>query len=160
MFHVKNTARAVLRLLLLSGVMLIVAIPRDANAQGFTVTITVDENGNGRFVNSTGFDEPLPFTQPLDPGPGGPAHALTYSLLNPPGLIAGDLLLQEVAGGPLSDVIRFNPQENCSGSTGCLVFYSDNLEFDALADIGLPTSFYANSLTLLEVGPEGNNGIT
>jgi PEP-CTERM motif len=41
------------------------------------------------------------------------------------------------------------------------VFYSDNAEgSDALADTGFPTASYANALTLTEVGPEGNNGIT
>jgi len=79
-----------------------------------------------------------------DPGPGGLANALTYNLLNPPGLVAGDLLVQEVAGGPLSDLIRFNSSQTCFvGLPGCLVFYSDNLDgADAI-------------VTLLEIGFEG-----
>ena len=74
-----------------------------------------------------------------DPGPGGLAGVMTYGLLNPPGLVSGDVLLQDGVNGPVLDVIRFNPAEICSGSTGCLVFYSDNLDgFDALGDTASP----------------------
>jgi len=42
-----------------------------------------------------------------------------------------------------------------------LVFYSDRSDgSDSLADIGFPTAFYTNTLTVNEVGPEGNNGFT
>jgi hypothetical protein len=43
-----------------------------------------------------------------------------------------------------------------------MVFYSDTVGgVDALADIGLPSAFYANALTLLESGFEGGlQGIT
>ncbi|MEO8716091.1 MAG: PEP-CTERM sorting domain-containing protein [Acetobacteraceae bacterium] len=133
-----------------------------ASAQGFTVTINVDENGNGHFMNSSGFMSALPFALLNDPGPGGLNNVLTYSLLNPPGLTAGDLLLTDAdAGGAFLDVVRFNPTQTCSdGSMGCLVFYSDNVDgFDSLADTPSPPgSFYANTLSIPEVGPEGNNG--
>jgi hypothetical protein len=162
MMNIQNTAHKGLCCLFLSAFLIAVGMPHTANAQGFSVTITVDENGHGLFTNTAGFTSPLPFALQLDPGPGGLANALTYSLLNPPGLTAGDLLLQEVAGGPISDLIRFNPNEVCAGgTTGCLVFYSDLLDGgDGLADIGFPTTFYANNLTVLEIGPEGNNGFT
>jgi hypothetical protein len=73
-------------------------------------------------------------------------------------LVAGDVILTE-AGVP-SDVIRFNPnQVGPGGGLGTLVFYSDNLDgVDSLADIGLPTAFYANQVLILEVGGEGDNG--
>jgi hypothetical protein len=104
--------------------------------------------------------QPLPFALQNDPGPGGLANVLTYSLLNPPGLTAGDVLLQDGVGGPILDVVRFNPNEACSGGTGCLVFYSDNVDgFDALGDTsGPPTARYPNNITILEVGTETNNG--
>jgi hypothetical protein len=102
----------------------------------------------------------LPFALLTDPGSGGLTGAETCGLLNPPGLTAGDLLLDE-APGVLSDVIRFNPNETCFGTTGCLVFYSDKSDgSDSLADIGFPKAFYTNALTVNEVGPEGNNGFT
>jgi hypothetical protein len=161
MMNIQNTAHKGLRWFFLSAFLIGVGMPHTANAQGFSVTITVDENGNGRLTNTTGASLPLPFSLQLDPGPGGLANALTYSLLNPPGLTAGDLLLQETSDGPLSDVIRFNPSEACSGGTGCLIFYSDIFEgADSLADIGFPTAFYANNITRVEIGPEGNNGFT
>jgi len=136
---------------------LLLVLASSALAQ-FTVTIRVDENGFATFTNSTGFFANLASTNGPDPGPGGLPNALTYNLLNPPGLTAGDLLLFEPGSSNLlSDVIRFNPQQN----GGSLVFYSDNFDgADALADTGFPTAFYANTLSALEVGSEGNNGFT
>lgn len=154
---VKPTLRMIA--LLLCG-FAAVAAPSAVNAQISVVTITVDENGHGTINGFLGLHT-LPFTLQADPGPGGLAAALTYGLENPPGLTAGDVLLQEVVGGPISDLIRFNPTEPCSSTTGCLVFYSDNGDgADALADTGLPGALYTNTVTLLEVGPEGNNGAT
>ena len=159
-----NKKFAILRTVVTLATALItaVAISYTAHAQAFSITVTVDENGHGLFTNSTGFAAALPFAQQTDPGPGGLANALTYPLLNPPGLTAGDVLLQEVVGGPISDLVRFNPTEICGdGSTGCLVFYSDiDGAVDALADIGLPSGRSTNVVTLVEVGPEGNNGAT
>ncbi len=126
-------------------------------AQGFTVTISADENGHGTLVNSNGFSSALPFALLPDPGPGGLPAAATYGLLNPPGLVAGDLIFFEVPVNTISDIIRFNPNQN----GGSLVFYSDNLDgADALADTGFPTALYANNITFTEVGPEGANGLT
>jgi hypothetical protein len=130
-----------------------------ASAQ-FHVDITVDENGNGHFTNTAGFDSSLPSGLRADPGPGGLASALTYDLLNPPGLVAGDLVLLEPSGGGLiSDVVRFNTTSPFGAGAGSLVFYSDNLDgVDALADTGFPGATYTNVFTTTEVGPEGNNG--
>jgi len=149
--------------LLAVGLSLCMANPVSA---AFTITITVDENGNGQFMNSTGFSQPLPDGLFPDPGPGGAPNALTYDLLNPPGITPGDLLLLEPGSQSLSDVIRFNPT-SFTGGSGSLVFYSsaddgiDTLADGALGPMpGLPSAFYANTLTEMEVGPEGNNGFT
>lgn len=126
----------------------------------FSITISVDENRNGRFTNTAGFAAALPSALQNDPGPGGRPNILTYSLINPPGLTAGDVRLQDGVGGPILDVVRFNPGERCvDGSLGCLLFYSDNIDgFDALADTpGPPFAFYPNTITIPEIGPEGNN---
>src|SRR6266850_50109 len=110
-----------------------------AVAQGFSIDTTVDENCNGRLTNTAGFDQALPCALQNDPGPGGLANVLTYGLLNPPGLVAGDVFLQDVVGGLILDVIRFNPAEICFNTTGCLVFYSDNIGgSDALGDTPSP----------------------
>src|SRR5262245_19012686 len=123
--------------------------------------ISVDENGNGTLLFPGG--QPIPTQGVLmpDPGPGGLSSVLTYNLLGPPALVAGDVLLQE-AGGQLFDVVRFNP----AGTGGnpaypaSLLFYSDNTDgFDALSDTpSPPTAFYTNTITIPEVGPEGANG--
>ena len=73
---------------LLAAAFLMVGSLGTANGQAFNVDITVDENGNGRLTNTSGFDSPLPSGMLSDPGPTGLASALTYGLLNPPGLSA------------------------------------------------------------------------
>ena len=55
---------------------------------------TIDENGHAT-LNAFLGPQPEPFALQNDPGPGGLANVLTYSLLNPPGLTAGDLLINE-----------------------------------------------------------------
>ena len=155
---------------------LIIAWCGCASAQGFSVTTTVNENCNGTLTNTSGFFSTLPCSLQPDPGPGGLASAMTYSLLVPPGLVAGDLVLLEPGGGG-SDVIRFNTgfavtvgepypyyveDQTGVGTTGTLVFYSNNLGgLDALADtLTPPLAFYTNLLIVTEVGPEGANGFT
>ena len=120
-------------------------------AQGqFSINISVDEAGNGHFSNTAGFNSALSSSMTADPGPGGSASALTYNLLNPPGLTAGDLFLED-SPGVISDVIRFNPNED----GGSLVFYSDD-NLGELADGPLPTAFYANQFIL----PEGTGTVS
>jgi PEP-CTERM motif-containing protein len=127
-----------------------------ASAQISVITIEVDENCNGTIIGFLGL-APLPCSLQDDPGPGGLTNAVTYDLLNPPGLTAGDLFLFDADCNCIGDVIRFNPAQ----IGGSLVFYSDNIDgADALADIGFPTAFYTNTVTIPEVGPEGNNGAT
>jgi hypothetical protein len=125
----------------------------------FTVTITIDENGNGTLINSNGLNVPLAAALLPDPGPGGLPAALTYGLLNPPGLVAGDFLMLEPPPtlGQFSDIIRFNPNQN----GGSVVIYSDQFDgADSLADTGFPGALYPNTASVVEVGPEGLNGIT
>jgi hypothetical protein len=138
------------------AVALFLAWCGSASAQvTFPVTDEVDENCNG---TSSFFIITLPLSCSLqnDPGPGGLANVVTYSL-GFQGLTAGDLFLTDAdANGLPLDVIRFNSQ------AGTLVFYSDNVDgFDALADTSSPPSaFYTNVLSIPELGPEGANGAT
>src|SRR6478672_7485677 len=76
-----------------------------SNAFADNIVITVDENGHGALVNPVSGVFVLPASMAADPGPGGLASALTYNLLNPPGLVIGDVRLTE--GGVLGDVLRF-----------------------------------------------------
>jgi hypothetical protein len=117
--------------------------------------------GTGLSLFAGGAPFVMPFALQSDPGPGGLASVLTYDLLGPPSLVAGDVLLQDGAGGPILDVIRFNP----AGTGGAaypasLLFYSDNVDgFDSLGDTSSPPgAFYTNTVTILEVGSEGDNG--
>jgi hypothetical protein len=125
------------------------------------VIIAVDENGNGVLTSPPNPGIQMPFGLTTDPGPGGLASVLTYSL--PASLylvVAGDVLLQESVGGPRSDVVRFNAWNPGTGYAASLVFYSDIEDgADALADVGFPTANYTNLLMLVESGPEGNNGV-
>ncbi len=125
--------------------------------------ITVDENGNGTILFPGQPSGQLSGTLLADPGPGGLASALTYNLEMPPALVGGDVLVQELISADLilSDIIRFNPAGTGSNSyPASLVFYSDNGDgVDSLADTGFPTALYTNTVTQLEIGPEGNNGL-
>lgn len=120
----------------------------------FSVNITVDENGNGKLTNTNGFSGALPFALVPDPGPGGLPVTLTYDLLNPPGLVPGDVLLfdAECNFTCFLDVVRFNPTSFTRG-TGSLVFYSDNVDgFDSLGDTASPPgAFYPNVINIDEV---------
>src|SRR5713101_1104088 len=132
-----------------------------ALAAPFSISITVDENCNGLLTNTNGFSGSLPCGFQTDLGPGDLAGVMTYSLRNPPGLTAGDVFLQDAIGGPILDVVRFNSAQTCvDASVGCLVFYSDNVPtFDSGADTSAPPgSFYTNTVTIAELGTDGNNG--
>jgi hypothetical protein len=139
--------------LLLSASSIAVAGPYTASPGDLVagnIVVTVDENGHGTINGFAGL-QPLPFALQNDPGPGGLPNVLTYSLVNPPGLTAGDVLILEPGDG-LGDVVRFNPGERCTaGSFGCLAFYSEAPPFDSLADTPAPPgAFYANTITLTE----------
>jgi hypothetical protein len=122
--------------------------------------ITLDETGNGTLVFPASPAIPVPGVLVADPGPGGLLSALSYNLLGPPSLIAGDLILLEPGGLNVSDIIRFNPAGTGTPAyPASVVFYSDNLDgADALADTGFPASLYTNVVTVTEAGPEGSNG--
>ena len=134
-------------------VALLLSMTALAHADSFSISITVDEQGNGTFTNTDGFNSTLSSSLKADPGPGGLSSVLTYDLLNPPGLVSGDVFLLEPGSLIFLDVVRFN------ASNGSLVFYSDNIGgFDSLGDTPAPpSSFYANRITINEIGPEGNN---
>jgi hypothetical protein len=153
----------------LQSILAVVALAAFASSggpawgQAFSVTITVDENCNGALTNSAGFNAMLTCVLAPDPGPGGAVSALTYDLLNPPGLVEGDLILYESSapGAPISDVIRFNASSPQAGGLGSLVFYSSLLGGGtAMADIGFPSAFFLNSVSRFELHAPGMNGFT
>lgn len=109
---------------------------------GLNVILTMDESGNA-YVDPS---QPLPYTIGTDPVSG--MNTLEYTL--PFVGVAGDVLLQEVAGGPLSDILRFDGNSHA-------FFFSDNSDgVDSLADVGLPSQILANNAgPFLETGTEG-----
>jgi hypothetical protein len=106
----------------------------------FAGTIMVDEFGNG-----------LPFRIGTDPGPGGLANVLIYTL--PFVGLQGDVLISNATEG-LGDLIRFNGDST-------MIFYSDSVlgdPKDAPADTPTPpAALYPNVAAATEVGPENNN---
>ena len=153
MHREKSTKAIVIQLILVAAFSCFVTTSAKADLVNGNILITVDENCHGT-INGFADLSPLPCGFQNDPGPGGLSGVMTYNLLNPPGLVAGDVLLTEI--GSILDVVRFNPGEN----SGSLVFYSDNLDgFDSLADTGGPPRLLYNNFVLVpEVGTEANNG--
>jgi hypothetical protein len=134
-------------------VALLVNSAADAGVAPAPATITVHEDGFGQITTSAAF--PTTGVLAPDPGPGGLAAALTFNLLGPPSLVAGDVRILEAPGGILSDIVRFNPAGTGGNAAypASLVFYSDNFDgVDALADTGFPTAAYTNLLTFVEAG--------
>src|SRR5690349_12707415 len=71
MLNMKNATRTGLGVFMIAAFIATMGAPRAANAQGFSATITIDENGHGLFTNTGGFSSPLSFALQTDPGPGG-----------------------------------------------------------------------------------------
>jgi hypothetical protein len=115
--------------------------------------ITVNEAGHGTLLFPGGSPIPTTGTLQADPGPGGQSSVLTYNLLGPPSLLAGDLLIFD-PNTTFSDVVRFNSAGTGSpGYPASLVFYSNPSDgIDSLADtLSPPSSFYSNHISLTEV---------
>src|SRR5438105_1469877 len=122
--------------------ILVVAPGNELQAQN-NPTITLPENGMGTIQFPAGPVTPLPGVLAPDPGPGGQSSALTYNLLGPPALVAGDVFLLDGAG--TSDVIRLNPAgTGTPGYPASAVFYS-LAGGGQLADTGFPSAFYPNT---------------
>jgi hypothetical protein len=172
--RIRNGCAALLATLLLCGPVRAYAGPYTASPGllagpvadlvNGNILIIVDENGHGT-INGFGGVQQLPFALQNDPGPGGRRNVLTYSLLNPPRLRAGDVAFD--APGTLEpdllyggDLIRFNRNETCAadGSIGCLVFYSDNTDgSNDLADGLPPRRLRGNVAHIAELGTEAFN---
>src|SRR5438045_2412519 len=99
------------KFLLLAVALTITGFTGSALAQGNNPFIVADEYGVGRLTTVVGGIFNMPGIVAADPGPAGLPSALTYNLLGPPGLVAGDLLIRDLNNGvlELSEVIRFNP---------------------------------------------------
>lgn len=114
-------------------------------------TFSFHENGNGQLELPNGAIIPLLGMLTSDPGPGGLLSALAFTTHPQEGaaFTFGDVLLTD-GSGHISDVLRFSPAT--SGDTGLtqLIFFYSNDAGGLLADTGLPTAFYPNSVSLAE----------
>jgi PEP-CTERM motif-containing protein len=140
-------------------------------------TVTIDENGNGSVININP-GNPGPFTLPFAGGT-GVNDPLTYDLSALTGSVqTGTVLLCESLDEEgycnVSDVLQFTNILVSDVLTPFVRFWSDigpGDGADSLADTGLPVFGTGEPLLcgnrssvgeclLLEVGPEGNNGVT
>jgi hypothetical protein len=140
----------------LAGVMAVsaAAVASSAGATTYDPLVTVDEAGHGALENlcGPGCTMPMPGVLAADPGPGGSASALTYDLLGPPSITAGDVLIYN--SGVLEDVVRFNDYNTggVAGYPASLVFYALDGSSTLAGGSGAPTADYTNQLSLTEVG--------
>lgn len=112
--------------------------------------ITVDENGNGTYVNFAGVTNALSFGLGVDPN--SLMTTLVYTLPFPAN--AGDVILRE--SGVVSDLFRFD------GNFKLYVYSDVSLADppDSLADVGFPAALLPNVVFFNEQGPEvGPNGL-
>jgi hypothetical protein len=120
-------------------------------------TFSFHENGNGQLALPPVFGGVvIPLTGALmsDPGPGGLASALAFTAhpqVNP--FPAGDVVLLD-AGGHVSDILRFNPETSPGPGSPQLIFFYSNDHGGLLADTGLPSSMFTNTVTIQE-NPSG-----
>jgi hypothetical protein len=124
-----------------------------ASAQGGVPDIFLNENGTGTLVFPGSPSTPLPGALAPDPGPGGLTSAMTYNLLGPPSLVAGDLIINDTRPTSVSEIIRFNPAGTGNQTFFSAVFYSDKElipDLD-LADTGFPSALYTNTFTTSEL---------
>jgi len=113
-------------------------------------TFSFHENGQGQLEFPNGFIIPFPGTLTGDPGPGGLMSALTFTAhpqLNP--FPVGDVVLLD-ASGHVSDILRFNPATSSSSGFTQLIFFYSNDHGGLLADTGLPSLMYGNTITIHE----------
>lgn len=140
----------------LCGIACALAVSASAQA---VVQFAVDERGHGA-LSGFGPAQYYQGTLAADPGPGGFASVLTYSVplgIPPDQQFQGDVLLQDGVGGPILDVFRF--EATADGSAN-LVVYSDDVDADNLLGdtLGPPGALFPNTVTILETGSENLNG--
>jgi hypothetical protein len=120
-------------------------------------TFSFHENGQGKLELPLLFGGgviPLPGTLTTDPGPGGLLSALAFTAhpqVNP--LVVGDVVLLD-ASGHVSDILRFVPATSSESGLTQLIFFYSNDHGGLLADTGLPSLMFDNTVTIQE-NPSG-----
>jgi hypothetical protein len=125
-------------------------------------TFSFHENGNGQLELPLLFGGgviPIPGVLMSDPGPGGLTSALAFTahpLVAP--FPEGDVVLMD-ANGHVSDILRFNPETNPGPGSPQLIFFYSNDHGGLLADTGLPSSMFSNTVIIQE-NPSGPTSYT
>ena len=117
-------------------------------------TFSFHENGNGQLELPNGFVILLSGALTTDPGPGGLASALAFTahpLVAP--FPEGDVVLLD-ASGHVSDILRFDPETSPGPGSPQLIFFYSNDHGGLLADTGLPSQMFTNTVTIQE-NPSG-----
>jgi len=120
-------------------------------------TFSFHENGNGQLELPPLFGGgviTLTGTLTSDPGPGGLASALAFTAhpqMAP--FPEGDVVLMD-ASGHVSDILRFDLETNPGPGSPQLIFFYSNDHAGRLADTGLPSSMFSNTVTIQE-NPSG-----
>lgn len=147
------------RTLVLVAAMVMFGAAVPVFAQAFPpLTYTINENGFGLLSSTEGPIIQVGEGLISDTGPGGQPSVVGF-LESAGTTISGDVFLTEpgctgTGTTCISDILPFNNDSN-------FVLYSDGFpnNIDALADsYRFPTAFYANTVTIPEVGIEGENG--
>src|SRR5205823_1410639 len=113
-------------------------------------TFSFHENGQGKLELPIGVVIPFPGALTTDPGPGGLLSALAFTAhpqVNP--LVVGDVVFLD-ASGHVSDILRFNPATSSASGLTQLIFFYSNDHGGLLADTGLPSLMYPNTITIQE----------
>jgi hypothetical protein len=120
-------------------------------------TFSFHENGNGQLELPLVFGGgviPLPGALMSDPGPGGLTSALAFTVhpqVAP--FPEGDVVLMD-ASGHVSDILRFDLETSPGPGSPQLIFFYSNDHGGLLADTGLPSSMFSNTVIIQE-NPSG-----
>ncbi len=137
----------------ISHVSLLFAVALSGNtllAQPTIPTFSFHENGQGQLELPNGVVIPFPGALTSDPGPGGLMSAVAFTAhpqVNP--FPAGDVVLLD-GSGHVSDILRFNPATSSPSGLTQLIFFYSNDHGGLLADTGLPSLMYGNTVTIQE----------
>ena len=116
-------------------------------------TFSFHEDGQGKLQLPPSFGGiVIPLTGVLmsDPGPGGLMSALAFTA-HPlaRAFPEGDVVLTD-ANGDVSDILRFDLEENPGAGSPQLIFFYSNDHGGLLADTGLPSSMFSNTVIIQE----------
>ena len=116
-------------------------------------TFSFHEDGRGKLQLPPLFGGgviPIPGALMSDPGPGGLTSALAFTA-HPQAapFPEGDVVLMD-ANGNVSDILRFDLEENPGPGSAQLIFFYSNDHRGLLADTGLPSSRFSNTVIIQE----------